>query len=106
MWGSAEMDSDCAAAPQVVRHVQDALRACSIDVDGAVLADLFEDDRMQLFGIVVLKDRRAFTFDYDYPDGIDLPGMVVRITEITGEPGYGPYGDAVRRALSLLESAT
>jgi hypothetical protein len=87
-------------------RLRELLASSGIDVDRAVLAQLFPDDVDQEFGVLLAGDGRVFTFVLHYGGG-DLntqvrTSVLASWTDISDRWEASPYRKYVLEALPLI----
>jgi hypothetical protein len=87
-------------------RIRDLVREKGVDADSIVIADFFPDDTSLYFGVLVMRERRAFTFDYDYLRRPELEGELSEWRDITATWATSPYHKAVAAAFAMLDAAT
>lgn len=93
---------------QPYRRLRELLVEHGADPQGDVLADLFEDDVDQEFGVLVTATRRVLTFVMHYGRRGDLKTQVADATlhdwrDITDGWGSSPYRHNIADAMDMLD---
>src|SRR5947207_679632 len=74
-----------------------------IDVQRALLAELFPDDSSLEFGILVTEERRVFQFDFDYLH-VDIErGRLITWRELLDRRERWAYEEGINAALRILD---
>ena len=89
----------------MLARIKELLAAKGVEVDRAVLADMFPDDTCFEFGLLVTSDGDVLQFGYDYNSRAESDGSFSEWNNITDTWGSSPYDSQISLALSFLNRA-